>query len=512
MRPRKAIATLLCVIAALSAIQTLGVIPSLVFAENTLTVQLNRLALSSDPLSGSGKVLINLDDGQTKVELHNATPNATYAIIFVSTSVTSTLQLTSLVTGFDGTGQTQTTLNSGNYEGAFSVTRLGILQYSSNNTLFSIGLPANVTRSATISNTTQTSTQTIESETTSLVNSSSQTVFQIQPLSSVVNAGDFAKYDVRIVQNPSANVFLVAQGVPPDCVAIFTPSIGVADPEFHSKLTIATSANTPAGSYNVAAIATIDGKEFTDQVTLQINPPVSIPTTLANSTMSAMATLTMAVSTDNSQYQPNTNATVQGHVRDNAGNAVSGATITIQVDAPNGAQVFYTNTVNTDTAGFFQIQLTLPSNAPVGTFTVFGSASKSGYVSATTRSTFVVGVSRTPSVIIKSVYAGDSVGNPLATFTIGQTIWIWVVIQNIGSTFQGVVWIQVRDPNGVPVQIQIHVANLDAGETIKDGLGFTMASNAAVGVYTVNALVSDKLISQGGTFLANADTQFDLVR
>jgi hypothetical protein len=61
------------------------------------------------------------------------------------------------------------------------------------------------------------------------------------------------------------------------------------------------------------------------------------------------------------------------------------------------------------------------------------------------------------------------------------------------------------------VQIQIHIANLDAGQTIKDGLGFTITGHAAIGVYTVNALVSDKLISQGGTFLANADTQFDLV-
>ena len=109
------------------------------------------------------------------------------------------------------------------------------------------------------------------------------------------------------------------------------------------------------------------------------------------------------------------------------------------------------------------------------------------------------------------MYAGDSAGNPSATFNAGQTIWIWVVIQNIGTTFQGVVWIQVRDPTGVPVQIQIHIAKLDAGETTKDGLGFTLPGNSATGVYTVNALVSDKLISQGGTFLANADTQFALV-
>jgi hypothetical protein len=511
MRPHTGTAALLCFIATISAMQTLGAIPTQVFADNTLTIQLNRTTLSTEPASASGRVLISLDNGQTKVELHNATPNTTYSVIFALTSVTSTLQVGSLVTGLDGEGQSQTTLRAGTYAGAFSVTRIGIIQFNSNSTLFTVGLNSTVFATISNSTTTGTTTQTIENQTTS-TSTTSSTVFQIQPLSSVVNAGDFAKYDIRIVQNPSANVFLVAEGVPPDCIAIFTPNIGVANPEFLSKLTIATSANTPPGTYNIAAIATIDGRQFTDQLMMQINSPVSMVTTQTNTTSpAAIPALSMTVNTDQSQYQASMNVTVQGHVRDNTGNAVGGATIAIQVDAPNGAQLFYTNTVNTDSAGFFQTQLTLPSNAPTGTFTVFSSATKSGYVSATTRSTFVVGVSSTPSVIIKSVYAGDSSGNPSATFTTGQTIWIWVVIQNIGSTFQGVVWIQVRDPNGVPVQIQIHIANLDAGETIKDGLGFTMASNAATGVYTVNALVSDKLISQGGTFLANADTQFDLV-
>jgi hypothetical protein len=132
-------------------------------------------------------------------------------------------------------------------------------------------------------------------------------------------------------------------------------------------------------------------------------------------------------------------------------------------------------------------------------------------MSTTTRTTFVVGSSTMPSVIITAVYAGDNTGKPTSTFTRGQTIWVWVVIQNIGATFQGVVWIQVRDPNGVPVQIQIHIATLNGGETSKDGLGFSLLRNATTGVYTVTALVSDKLISQGGTFLASSQTQFALI-
>ena len=510
--PRTGIATLLCFMAALSATQLIGVMPTPVSADDTLTIQLTHATPSTEPLTGSGTVLINLDSGQTKIALHHATPNATYAIVFLSTSVTSTVQIGNLTTNGDGEGQTQTTLNAGAYAGVFSLTRLGIVQYTSTGTVFSIGPTSTLSATISTSTTTETSVQTTENQTTSSMSNASQIIFQIQPPSRTISAGAFAKYEIRIVQNPSANVFLVAQGVPSDSVAIFTPNAGVADPEFHSTLTIATSADTPPGAYNIAAVATISGKEFTTQVALQILAPVSVATTQSNTTnTSPTPTLSMTISTDQSQYHPNMNVTVQGHVRDNTGNAVSDATIAIQVDAPNGAEIFYTNNVQTDTAGFFQTQLTLPSNTPTGTYTVFSSATKTGYSSATTRSTFVVGMSLTPSVIIKTVYAGDSAGNPSATFKVGETIWIWVVIQNIGTTFQGVVWIQVRDPSGVPIQIQIHIANLDAGETIKDGLGFTITNPAVIGVYTVNALVSDKLISQGGTFLANADTQFALV-
>ena len=511
IRPRIGMATLLCLIAALSAVQIIGITPGLVSADNQMTIQLVRAPVSTEPVSASGSVLVNLDSGQTEVKLHHATPNVAYTVIFVSNSATSTVQIGNFLTGSDGEGSVQGTLGTGAYAGVFQVTKLGILQYVSNDTVFSIGLNASL--SATISNstTTQSTSQTNITQSTSSTNSAGQVVLEAQPPSTTVTAGAFAKFYIHIAQNSSSNIFLVARGVPPGSVGIFTPNAGQASPEFNSTLTIATSADTPAGTYVVSIVATIGGQEFTTQVTLQIFAPVSITTQSNTTSTSSAAGLSMTVNTDQSQYNSNATVTVQGHVRDNTGNAVAGATVTIQVDAPTGAQVFFVNNVDTDSAGFFQTQLILPPNTSSGTFTVFSSATKTGYLSATTRSTFVVGTSSTPSVIIKTVYAGDSAGNPSATFNAGQTIWIWVVIQNIGATFQGVVWIQVRDPTGVPVQIQIHVAKLDAGETTKDGLGFAISEHAATGVYTVNALVSDKLISQGGVFLANADTQFALV-
>jgi hypothetical protein len=227
-----------------------------------------------------------------------------------------------------------------------------------------------------------------------------------------------------------------------------------------------------------------------------------------NSTLGTM--LSMTVNTDKSQYQPNSAVNVQGQVTDGAGSAVGDATVELQVDTSTGTEVFYTNNIQTDSAGTFQTQVTLGFGIPAGTYTVFASASKTGYSSTTTRTTFVVGTTTTPSVIIKAVYAGDSAGNPTSTFTSGQTIWVWVTIENIGVTFQGVVWVQLRDPNGVPVRIQTNIVQLQAGQIIKDGLAFSLPENTPIGVYTVNALVSDKLISQGGTFLASSETNFVL--
>ncbi len=346
--------------------------------------------------------------------------------------------------------------------------------------------------------------------------SASQVSFLVEPVSNAVNAGGFAKFGVYVVDNSAAEVSLVARGVPPGSIAIFTPNVGVANPSFNASLTIVTSADTPQADYVVTVVAIINGTEFTQQVSLQILSPVSVTVsgniTSSNTAMNGTieATLSMTLNTDQAQYQPGSIIRIQGQVTDETGDAVPGATVEIQVDTPVGTQLYYTNNLTTDSAGTFQTEVALGSSNITGAYTVFASASKPGYSSVTTRTTFVVGISTTPSVIIKAVYAGDSSGNPTSTFKSGQTIWVWVVIENIGATFQGVVWIQVRDPNGVPVQIQIHVAQLAAGETIKDGLGFTLPRTAAHGVYTVNALVSDKLISQGGTFLASSETQFAL--
>jgi hypothetical protein len=336
-----------------------------------------------------------------------------------------------------------------------------------------------------------------------------QTELHIEPSLRSITAGGYATYNINIRQQGTASVFLAAKGVPPDSVAIFSQDRGSAAPEFHSTLTIITSATTPADTYSVIVLALINGQEYDAQASLQVASSTSTTTqTSGTITVSVGTSLSLILDTDRHHYEPNATVYLQGHVTDDSGNVVSNANVNVQVDAPTGLEVVVMRGLQTDAAGVFHASFTFPPYAQGGTYTAFASVSKQGYASATTRTTFVVESSSTPSVVIQSVYTGDSAGNPITVFSPGQTVYVWVVIMNIGPTFQGVIWVQVRDPNGVPMQVLLRISTLTSGETFKDGFGFTLLGKPSPGLYTVNALVSDNMISQGGIFLASSNTQF----
>jgi hypothetical protein len=337
--------------------------------------------------------------------------------------------------------------------------------------------------------------------------------FQVDPNLASINAGAYAKFEIHIVDNTNCQVLLVVKDLPPRSIVIFSRNTGTAGPEFHSTMTVLTSDDTPTGTYGLTVVAIVDRQEYDSQVALVVTGSSSVSTNTASSasaTVSSSLGLAIALTTSQPLYQPNSTVTLQGYVTDSSGSAVPNANVVAQVEGPFGVEVSSSGskTITTDAAGTFQDSFQLPANSAVGTYTAFASTSKAGYVSATTHTTFVVGQSTTPSVNIQMVYVGDSAGNPTTTFAPGSVVYVWVVVQNIGATFQGVLWVQIRDPNGIPVSIQIRISTMNTGETIKDGFGFTFLSQPTPGLYTVNALVSDKLISQGGTFLTSANTEF----
>jgi len=291
-------------------------------------------------------------------------------------------------------------------------------------------------------------------------------------------------------------------------MAIFTRDVGIANPEFHSDLIIATSHDTPLGDCKIIVIALVNGEEFNSQVNLAIAGYSTVTLNQTTTSTAASYVLDVSLSTDQRQYQPNATVNIQGYVTDEEGGAIQDARVAVQVDGPAGAEIMFMNSLQTDMAGVFRVSFSLPSNSTAGTYTTFASASKSGYASATTHRTFVVGISPTPSVVIREVYTTDLSGNSSAVFSPGQTVLVWVVVENGGATFDGVIWVQIRDANGTPIWIQFHISSLDRGQSVAVAFGFQVTTGVSPGIYTASILVSDKLISQGGSFFASANAEF----
>jgi len=334
-----------------------------------------------------------------------------------------------------------------------------------------------------------------------------QPVIQITPSMESVTAGDYARFDINIIQPGTANVQLIARDVPTDSNAIFAPQVGVANPQFHSTLVIVTSADTPSGNYNVTVVALLNGEEYSTYVDLQLS---SNTTATQTSAITPTSSLSLSVGTDLHSYESNSTVTISGQLTDASGNAIPDASVSVQVDDPTGTQLILVNNLTTDSAGIYHMEVKLDPNAAIGTYTVFASSFKPGYSGVTTHTTFVVGSSLTPSVVISQVYITDATGNPSGVFSVGQTLFVWVTVQNNGAQFQGVIWVQILDPNGTPQSIQLKISTLPTAASVNIGFSFTASANLPRGIYAVNALVSDNLISQGGIFLASAKAQFAL--
>jgi hypothetical protein len=471
--------------------------------------------------------VVDLVNGQTYVQVLNATQRTSYVAVFLAANSNSILQLGAVTSGPNGRADSTFAMNAGAYTGLFEIARagtvsnqIGLIEFASVQKSFVIGTSASesVTTSTssvkTVNNTQNTaqitSTSQAASNTTQIVSASNttQVVFQVTPSSQGIVAGDYAKFDINISQAGTANVLLVARGVPYHSNAIFAPQVGVANPQFDSTLAIVTSPDTPASTYGIIVIALLNGQEYTTDISLQLTS--NITTTQTNTISSTSLSLSLGVDTDLHFYEPNATVEVRGHVTDASGGAIAGASVSVQVDDPTGAQLILVSNLVTDDAGIYHTEVKLEGKVTIGTYAVFVSSSKFGYTGATTHTTFVVGSSITPSVVISQVYVTDTTGSPSGVFSVGQTVLIWVIVQNNGAPFQGVIWVQVLDPNGTPQSIQLQISTLGTGASVKVGFGFTASANLPHGIYTANALVSDKLISQGGTFLASTKTQFAL--
>jgi len=110
--------------------------------------------------------------------------------------------------------------------------------------------------------------------------------------------------------------------------------------------------------------------------------------------ISQTTTLMVTVSTNKTQYSPAETVSIVGLVRDNQNNAVFGAGVSIQVNGP-GNNLIHVQLVYTDQSGAYSDSFILAANSVAGQYTLYVSASKSGYTNAQIQTQFSVAATST---------------------------------------------------------------------------------------------------------------------
>jgi len=133
-----------------------------------------------------------------------------------------------------------------------------------------------------------------------------------------------------------------------------------------------------------------------------------------------------------------------------------------------------------------------------------------------------VPVSSQLSIEIVGVYTTDTNGTNMTTFRRGQTIIVWVAVRNSGSDLDlsplgPITWTEVVDPRNAPLTIQLHISVLLGGRRVtREGFSVLLGygpglTDIPLGMYKASGFVSDKMISQGGSFFApQVSTTFEV--
>ena len=124
---RNLVALMLPVIVALAILQTQATAPSLVSADNSISVNLLRAPTSTEPATATGFVQVNQQSGKLTVQIHQASPNSNYSALFVSAG--ANMQLGTFESENGGEANLQITLKPGTYVGIFQILRNGVAQF-----------------------------------------------------------------------------------------------------------------------------------------------------------------------------------------------------------------------------------------------------------------------------------------------------------------------------------------------------------------------------------------------
>jgi len=377
-----------------------------------------------------------------------------------------------------------------------------------------------------------------ESSTTSMVTTTIESwtgvgdfVLKVDPPQHTVHLNEKSKnatYAVRVMALPgfSGEVELDIKGLPDDSEYVFSHEEGVPNPVFQSVLRVEVGHSTKPGQYDLTIIATSDGNGEHHEEGNHVEADDQSGENNENSEIFHQATVLLIIdgepsTTDghfekrlqvrvgtNANYVEGPNVDIFGKVHLRHGDSISDATVSIEVLDPSGKSM-YVNSAKTNDAGHFSDVFTLPPNAMEGLYTVYVTASFAPYRDATAKTTFTVGGSDAASILVTSITVTKTDDTIPSEFHAGETVVVWVTITNTGADLEnGMIWVQIVDPNNVPISVVVVIATLHHGEQVKTGLQVVLGSDSPTGIYTANTLVSNGKISEGGKFLDGEETDF----
>jgi len=296
------------------------------------------------------------------------------------------------------------------------------------------------------------------------------------------------------IEDFNGNIEIQATGVPENSTSNLTPKPPIylgRNKTLSLNLTISTTSNTPLGLYTLNITASTDRIAKSNTVILNILGPDLFVSTL----------------TEKNAYSRGESVAIIGTVVEAGYRGVFDADVSIKIIDPTGTRV-YSAATRTVKLGYYYHTFTLAEDAPAGTYVIFTSASKEGFKDARAYTTFTV-TSGKPSIKITSVKITDATGNVQTTFTKEAMVTVWVTVQNQGLDLEnGLIWIEIDDPNDTPIAVMYQYATVSQGQTSTVGFSAKISTDQPIGEYAARAFVSDKLISQGGRFLAIKEATF----
>ena len=332
-------------------------------------------------------------------------------------------------------------------------------------------------------------------------------LLEINPENQILAPGDSANFNMKILQlsEISNTINFSIEGLPDNSTAIFSDNpvfVGQRN-ESIITITILTGQLTPPGTYDL---------DIFGQSTFNTTSVHSVKVVLVISG----ASFNLRVFTDRQLYRRGGDTVyITGNISNSGKTSLYNVSISIQVSDQENNTVHVRQKL-TDANGYFSDSLKIGENFNPGKYIVFVTASKQGYLNSYSQSSFVVGESDVPSITIVSIYSTDGNDVNKTKFRAGETVRIVMNVANGGADMEeGIIWVQVDDPNGIPLQvisIQMMIPNTvrDSKDPITIRTNFKLVEDALSGDYSMNCYVSDKMISRGGKFLTHLQGNFQV--